>query len=61
MTPQYAAWQSAYKYNARDLDSGFAKLQDEIQSRCTIIDKYLKVKVAAWMKRLSEEVGDPTA
>lgn len=56
-TQQTVAWQKAFQAIAKDLDASFSKLSDEISKRCSILDKPVRVKVAAWLKKLSEEVG----
>jgi hypothetical protein len=40
-----------------DLDSAFTKYRGEIKERAKILDKSLRVRIAAWLAKLSEEVG----
>jgi hypothetical protein len=57
-TPQQA-WSVAYSdiiVKKCGLDSAFAKLGGEIKERSKILDKSLRVKITAWLAKLSEEV-----
>ena len=52
-----SAWPAAVRSSdPRSLDTAYGKLRDEVRARCTILDKTVRFKVAAWLKKLSEEV-----
>jgi len=57
-TPQQA-WSVAYSdtiVKNFGSDSVFTKLKGEIKERSRILDKSLRVKITAWLAKLSEEV-----
>jgi hypothetical protein len=56
-TPQQA-WSVAYSDcdSILHLDSAFNKYRGEIKERAKILDKTLRMKIAAWIAKLSEEV-----
>ena len=59
-TPQQA-WSVAcsdtvVKHGSLDLDETFTKLRADIKERAKILDKSLRVKVAAWLTKLAQDV-----
>jgi hypothetical protein len=61
-TPQQA-WTVAYSDtivksgSILNLDEAFTKFRGEIKERAKILDKSLRVKISAWLAKLSEEVS----
>lgn len=54
---QHTAFSGAWSSGAADLDVTFAQLRSDIQTRLTILDKRLKLKLTAWLTKLAEEVN----
>jgi uncharacterized protein YecT (DUF1311 family) len=46
----------AWSMSGNDLDVTYKALRSDVDNRCRIIDKGLRVRIQAWLAKLDEEV-----